>query len=476
MSAAAVPDEQSPLLLSVNTTSSVDAPAPAPPLLRTWLRIVALVGCTLACGVLSSFPALESLLINYGVWDDGCDGMPLGQCEAQNTAMGNLYYVATGLSVGTFFLNGQLYDWFGPRDSAVLGAVGVIVSSFVLWLAVSFKSLSWLLWVGVTGADAFGYLTSWCLLGFMFHDAPRGAVIIGLGNGSYTASSAVLTGLFALNTAYGVALPNLFLIQGALAFLAAVLCAVSLPGQAELWQQTRRVTGQVPVKAKFRPLHSIRDAFFLLRCNPAFNAWFCAAAIIPYVALVNYVGSSHAFLAIELGDNQANSYGALFGLLLTIFGSVAAPPAGFVFEWLGMRNFLLLVAALQAVMFLSSFVSVAPLSVYAAMISCDLILAAWQMMLVKYAVVFAPAAVLGSFFGTIFSGAGLPQLAFNFAIPAIMAAAVPATSPLQYSIPFGVLGGLATLSLVGLAAMFTWRQPPKTPPECETVNTPLCGA
>jgi fluoride ion exporter CrcB/FEX len=123
-----------------------------------------------------------------------------------------------------------------------------------------------------------------------------------------------------------------------------------------------------------------------------------------------------------------------------------------------MRNFLILLVLIQATMWLCSFLSTLPIVIYTAFIGCDLMFAAWQMMLVKYAQMFAP-----------------PTLIANFVVPVIMAQVVSATSPLQYSVPFGVLGGLATASIMALALVFTVRAPPTEPPTCKTQNTPLCA-
>jgi hypothetical protein len=140
-----------------------------------------------------------------------------------------------------------------------------------------------------------------------------------------------------------------------------------------------------------------------------------------------------------------------------------------------MRHFLILLVLIQATMWLCSFLSTLPIVIYTAFIGCDLMFAAWQMMLVKYAQMFAPPTLIGTFFGVMFSAAGMLQLIANFVVPVIMAQVVSATSPLQYSVPFGVLGGLATASIMALALVFTVRAPPTEPPTCKTQNTPLCA-
>lgn len=460
---------------SIINRSGDDQPISRPPLLRTWLRIVVgFIGCTLASGVLTSYPTLAAMFVQHGVFDEGCGSAPLGQCETQNSQLQLLYYVSVGVSVGLFLLLGQSYDRFGPKIIAAAGAGGVMVGSYLMYISVAMEGCEPLLWLAVPLVDLFGFLNSFALLGFIFHDEPRQAVIMGVANASYTASSALMNVLVALNNK-GWSLPSLFLFSAGCAFAGAVICALSIPTQAELFQQAERVLGVRPEQSLFRPLHAARDALNVLRANTLLNSLFVCATILPYIYLIYWTGSVFQFLALSIGDARASSFSDTFALMFTIISTVLAPVAGQVFEWVGMRSFVALLMVIQIALAVVVVVSTADAAILFTFVAADTLVSTWQLLLLKWSAIFAPPELLGSFFGAIFSLTGLLQLALNFAIPAVMQAIILTNSPGLYWWPYLVLGVLASLALFGLWIVTIVRRLPATPPQCTTHGKPLCG-
>ena len=57
---------------NVNAIATSESEIKSKSLWKTWLRItVGFVGCTLASGVLTAYPALTGLFIQHGVFDEG---------------------------------------------------------------------------------------------------------------------------------------------------------------------------------------------------------------------------------------------------------------------------------------------------------------------------------------------------------------------------------------------------------------------
>jgi hypothetical protein len=460
---------------TTNSNNDLCRPISRPPLLRTWLRIVVgFIGCTLASGVLTSYPTLAAMFANHGIFGEACGSAPWGQCESQNNQLQLLYYVSVGVSVGCFLLLGQSYDRFGPKIVAAAGAGGVMVGSYLMYVSVAMEGCEQLLWLAVPLVDLFGFLNSFALLGFIFHDEPRQAVIMGVANASYTASSAMMNVLVALNQ-NGWSLSSLFLFSSACAFGGAVICALSIPTQAELFEQAERVLGVRPQKSLFRPLHAARDALSVMRAHTLLNALFVCATILPYIYLVYWTGSVFQFLALSIGDTRAQSFSDTFALMFTIISTLLAPVAGQLFEWLGMRAFVALLMVIQIALAIVTVVSMADGAILFTFVAADALVSTWQLLLLKWSAIFAPPELLGSFFGAIFSTTGLLQLSLNFAIPAIMQAIIPTNSPDLYWWPYLVLGVLASLALFGLFIVTVVRRLPSTPPQCTTTGKPLCG-
>jgi hypothetical protein len=72
-----------------------------------------------------------------------------------------------------------LYDSIGARASAIVGAIGVIIGTFGIFLALYFKSLEMLLWVAIPLADSFGFLNSFAVMGLVWHmEEHQGNVLV----------------------------------------------------------------------------------------------------------------------------------------------------------------------------------------------------------------------------------------------------------------------------------------------------------
>lgn len=156
--------ESSPLLLNLNDDperivsadhaadqdqgSSIGKPttiiAP-PPLGRTLVRLAAsFVASAMVSGILMAFPELSTLLTENGLFAEGCSAVETsagGQgCASQAAKLADVYFVGGGLSVASMLFVGQVFDSFGARTCAITGGVGTLISLYVLFLALTYRS------------------------------------------------------------------------------------------------------------------------------------------------------------------------------------------------------------------------------------------------------------------------------------------------------------------------------------------------
>jgi hypothetical protein len=116
-----------------------------------WLRLsLVYLACICAAGPLSAFPTIQPLLVNAGVFYQGDSP---AEKQAQLDQLSGVYTIAMGVSVGSFFILGYLYDATGARFSGFVGALGVAVGMAILWLATLFKPLHFLVYIGFPLAD-----------------------------------------------------------------------------------------------------------------------------------------------------------------------------------------------------------------------------------------------------------------------------------------------------------------------------------
>ena len=88
-------------------------------------------------------------------------------------------------------------------------------------------------------------------------------------------------------------------------------------------------------------------------------------------------------------------------------------------------------------------------------------LCAWIDFLGKWAALFAPPDLLGTYFGIVFSVAGLSQLAVNLTVPAALETKYGGR--MQYLVVFYAFGGVSVLFSVALAIVIWRRGVPSQP-------------
>jgi hypothetical protein len=89
---------------------------------------------------------------------------------------------------------------------------------------------------------------------------------------------------------------------------------------------------------------------------------------------------------------------------------------------------------------------------------------AWIDFLAKWAAVYAPPDLLGSYFGLVFSAAGILQLIVNLTVPNVARDYYGPTNPMQFTVVFIIFGSISTLASLGLLAVIWRNGVPETPP------------
>ena len=195
-----------------------------------------------------------------------------------------------------------------------------------------------------------------------------------------------------------------------------------------------------------------------------------------YIFLVFWAGSVFEYLTFAIGLQASQSYSKTFAIMLTVMSTAMAPISGAIFEFIGMNRFVGLLAVVQIALLVASISSTSNFAILLSFACADTVLAAWQLMLLKWAVVFSPPDLVGSYFGVLMSCAGVSQLAVNFAVPPLMNAILGTTaSASAYWYPYLVLGCAASLAFVMLTIVTGVRQLPTIPPTLKRREGPLCS-
>jgi hypothetical protein len=140
--------------------------------------------CTLASSLFSGWPTIAALMVENNVLDEGCDGFAPGNCPAQNERLQNLYMISSSCSVAAMTLVGQLYDCYGPKAVGVGGALGVMIGTFMVFIALGQQMGLWVFCVAFTLINVTGFINSFGLLGFAFHVTKYQTFVFGIMNGS----------------------------------------------------------------------------------------------------------------------------------------------------------------------------------------------------------------------------------------------------------------------------------------------------
>jgi hypothetical protein len=136
------------------------------------------------------------------------------------------------------------------------------------------------------------------------------------------------------------------------------------------------------------------------------------------------MGTVFQYLAfLQTSTRDAEHEATIYSIVFAVGGVVLCPLTGVVCDLLTLPRYIvmlfLLLVAFVGLMWTANFYVV--LSSFIVMV---IYYSAWSNMVMKWAVIYSPPALVGTYYGVTATASGLVQLALNFAIPAISAALI----------------------------------------------------
>jgi len=359
--------------------------------------------------------------------------------------------------------------------SGIIGAIGVMLSCFLMFLSLWFESLENLMWLAFPLVTAFGFINSFTLLALIWHLEERQGVVSGFVNAAYQTSAVMIFVVIWLHSE-GVTLPFAFLSLSGFAFVAALLAALVVPTQEEFFDQQQRVFGFRSKPPQFRPFHQIRDVFNVASSYKVENAVVVLVSMFVYLFVVGYISTVQTFIEINFDHPKAVQLSRLYTVVFTIAGAVSAPLSGLLFDAIGIVKFMFLLSLTTVAFILLTFI-VQPWAVLTTFALATAYSGAWQTMLIKFCAIYGPPELLGSMYGIIFSFCGVFGIVVNLALPTIMSwLHVDNREPLFYYYQWCAFAIPATVGFLFLSIRMSCCAPPSTPPSCTSSHLPLCGS
>jgi MFS family permease len=193
---------------------------------RRWasLVLVAVTG-SFASGPLVSWPTLEPLLVEEGVWA-GPD---------QQANLSSVYSIAIGASLVASLVAGTLLDAIGPRRLGVWASLATALCLLLMGIAIKEKSLNNMLWIVYPAANLLGHASRWDGYAWLWLlPEDQGTVASVVGAFECLSDSLSLVAIF-LNRQYGIRLPYYFFLMAILtACVTAAAAMILVPSQEEV--------------------------------------------------------------------------------------------------------------------------------------------------------------------------------------------------------------------------------------------------
>mmetsp|Transcript_116791 Transcript_116791/g.341956 ORF Transcript_116791/g.341956 Transcript_116791/m.341956 type:complete len:880 (-) Transcript_116791:98-2737(-) len=429
--------------------------------LATHLKLVCnIIFTIIAGGGLSGFPIYQPLLKAAGVFSHVCAP---GQrtCKAQDAALSDMYQLATFLTFGVSVLSGYLYDILGARESAVAGALLACASMLVIGCTITLDAQEFpntqvlLLHFSFIMGDVGDLLSSFSLLGWMWHYPRCQTFIIGLQNGAFQGSS-MFGILFVWMVGAGFRLYQGFFLIALTNLISACGFYFCTPSKREYFEEAGKVlnrhaggmdqavfVGFTHLKLQIRSIWGVMKLFALE--NLAFwMSW-------PFVCafLFQWLGSFAEKFRDWFGAGGARALVGFFAGAYSPIGIVLNPVAGLLMDVIGFRVYL---AGCSCVMLSSLLLE--PLRSIPAQKACIVAIACgmgtFQNAQQRWCVLFGPPDLFGTWMGLSLGWMG---------VGAILVEALLGSGGGTFTVSLSIIWQLACLAL--LVARGMPRQPPR---------------
>eukprot|EP00931_Biecheleriopsis_adriatica_P048846 TRINITY_DN28226_c0_g1_i1.p1 TRINITY_DN28226_c0_g1~~TRINITY_DN28226_c0_g1_i1.p1 ORF type:complete len:775 (-),score=126.03 TRINITY_DN28226_c0_g1_i1:30-2354(-) len=307
-------------------------------LIGTWLAAIVCGGVTPGAVV------FNDLFAEAGVFEGACKAGASTPCKAQYLVVGGVLQGLGGLIYLGLLPGGMLLDSVGARIAGTVGAL--ILSAGVVLLAVATATgADHLFILAVVVVDIGSMVNNFSLYGFFWHLPGWQSLIIALSNGCVQVSAILPVILQQAMKTFGLSLPSVLLGYAAVGCCSGGVCWITVPSQAEMFDEARRVLG-LPIPRP--PRFSWRQFWAELVSGHGIMK---VSGVIPGESIVLFLVLALGSLSMYVYSSQAVLFGRelfhskeagehlgdLSALVTACVGALGTPFIGAAVDFLGLQ-------------------------------------------------------------------------------------------------------------------------------------------
>ena len=494
---------------------------------RRWLSLVTFsVISAVSSGPIAMWPSLVPIFVENGTF--------AGSSQLRSLALVNS--LAMALSTASSFLLGIVYDRAGPRTCAVAGSLGGAVGLLVMAVVTRNQELSWVLFIAYPAVTILSMLNTMGTFAWLWLLPGSANLVNSMAMAVQTLSDSLVLIVVVLHRMYGLSLETFFCVLAALGviaaaasfaiipnrkmherYIAATIKAGQLSAAAEAaaaaaaeeeeeevggtgavggagradeerpsaagarWEK-REPGAETETEPELERLESsereggmcteARAALRVAALYPYANAIFISFLFFTYTFILYGYSNQFIWYSVLFGPRRAKRLVNIFALVYGVCSSISVLLIGALMDRVGLRR---LVAGVTvcALLYLGATIVPTETSQIASQFMCTLLLNIFFVVAARWALLYAPSSIFGTFSGMQMSLMALLQLISSPAVSVVSNAFFPGKSNsqthLRFVFVFAPVGILSAIS--GLALILLWRVKP--PPAVGEVVAPL---
>ena len=434
--------------------------------------ILTTAACAIASGPVASWPTLEPMLLDAGVWESAGDAAAHANLDA-------VYGASVAVQLGSSLPAGWIFDRYGGRVAALGGALLAATGLLLMGAATCFPaSWSWLLWLGYPTAMLGGQINSYGLFSFLWLLPDDQNLISSMVGGATALSDMLALVAVGLNACCGLFVGHFFVLlallsvcSGAFSFAvcpthavclklaSSVLAEAGTPahGEREDAADDAQGSGNGDDRWCGKEIDSVRSSWVLMKRHSGANSLLIVFSILYVMAMIYpneqmFYYYKGLFASKDTAVELVNVYAFMYGAA----GFVCSLGGGKLCDYLGLEKFTQ--AAVWSVVVFAVIIPVrsVPVQVLAQVVMV-VGMQLYMIIVNRFAMLYAPPELFGTFGGVQFCFVSVGTLVGMMGVSAVLDG-IASASAIKYQIPYVALSiGSAT---VGFVLVHFWRQHP----------------
>lgn len=452
-----------------------------------WLAAVGnCIVVSIASGPIYGWQALEQNMIDEG-------------CRYNLDQLDLMYSIAQGLFIAASFPAGILFDTIGPRMLSVGGILITACGLFGMGVSLMMPHhFNWLLGPSYAITSIFSSVNSWGPYIYLWILVDHPIAVNSMIAASYALADSVALISVALTSCCGVGPGLFYFCTGFLCLGSAAVCYVLLPSRDEALQLKNRVFEaqglmngiengfeidlKEDVDIKVEELSNIECcgrsidffkkertilydlAIFIIHIYPGASCLVMAHLCTMYMVVMTLSVNQYAFYLALFHENEiiATMLVDDFLYIYAFAGAVSVIGIGFAFETLGMECLFLFVNVLAFLFFVSVLVHNYIIQIVA-MVLFTLLVNLFYVIIVRFAQLYCPHEMFGSYSGVLYLCLGIFQIIFSFLCSSISSYISYPSAIWTYNLQFIFWGVMTILTGIAFFWWLTFKQAvPKT--------------